>query len=135
MSKLHKVERLKEIARSDQARTVANERRIADEIANALEGVSHLVEEYRGDDAAIETVAGLRRQRRFFNELYKTYMAQGQRLADQEQILTHEVSELGQRHKQLTLLRSVLKKREEAHKYLAQKKAARAQIHRGMSKL
>ena len=135
MNKLRKVERLRELARSDQAKTVARERQEVDDVAGAFAGVGELVQEYRHQAADANDISQMRLQRRFFGELYKTYLAQGERLAAKERALNSEIGELEQRHKSLTLLRNVLKKREEAHTYAARKKAARAQIHRAKSKL
>ena len=135
MSKLSKVERLRELARNRQAKIVAGQRQEADKTAAALQGISDLVGEYRNKGSEVDDIEGIRLHRRFFGELYNTYVAQGERLAAQERLLSYEVGELNLRHKHLSLLRSVLKKREEVHKYAARKKAAKAQIHRGMSKL
>ena len=135
MSKLNKVERLRELARNRQAKLVASQRQEADKTAAALEGIGELVGEYGKKETEANDIESLRLRRRFFGELYSTYVAQGERLAAQERMLAYEVTELNVRHKHLALLRNVLKKREEVHKYAARKKIAKAQIHRGVSKL
>ena len=135
MSKLNKVERLRELARNRQAKLVASQRQEADKTAAALDGIGELVGEYGKRESGASDIESLRLHRRFFGELYSTYVAQGERLAAQERMLAYEVTELIVRHKQLALLRTVLKKREAVHKYVARKKAAKAQIHRGVSKL
>ena len=135
MSKLSKVERLREVARANQAKLVARERQETDELAATLQGISDLVQEYGREASEVDSAQALSLHRRFYGELYRTYVAQGERLHSKERMLAHEVSELRKRHKHLTLLRNLLKKREDAHKYAERKKIARAQIHRTLSKL
>lgn len=137
MSKLRKVQRLAEIARSNQARRVAFRKAQADEMAAGLKSIEGLVTEYVESDlkASSSTTQSLHIRRRFFSELYRTYQIQGERLNEKERLLENEIQKLGMRHRKLKLLRGLLEKRDRDHEYALRKKVEKAQIYRAPSKL
>lgn len=135
MSKLRKVERLQEIAASNQAHAVANQRVKFRAVETAFENLAGLVEDYATGEAAQTSPQSLQIHRRFFGELYKTYRAQAATLAEQRHQLELRIDELGARHRKLKLLQGVLAKRDRVHAREARKKAEKAQIYRAPSKL
>lgn len=135
MSKLRKVERLQEVATSNQAHAVADQRARCLAVESAYENLQSLVADYATGEPEEVSPHTLQIHRRFFGELYKTYKAQANTLAEQRHQLEMRIQELGARHKKLKLLQGVLAKRDRAHEREARKKTEKTQIYRAQSKL
>ena len=135
MSKLRKVEQLQEVATSNQAHLVTDQRAKYLAVESAYKNLQGLVQDYATGEPEETSPQTLQIHRRFFSELYKTYKAQANTLAEQRHQLEIRINELGARHKKLKLLQGVLEKRDRTHAREARKKAEKTQIYRAQSKL